>query len=106
MDSIFIYITCKDKQEALDVGKALLSKKLVACINIIEGMTSAYWWEGEIVEDTETILIAKSKSNLIDSITETVKTEHSYDIPCVIGLPIQSGNQAYLNWISESVDAA
>jgi len=55
-----VYITTKDKQQAKSIGKTLVKEKLAACVNIVEGMESIYRWEGEIVEDTETILIAKT----------------------------------------------
>lgn len=101
MEASFIYITCKDKAEALHVGKALLRERLVACINIVEGMTSAYWWEGEILEDSEAILIAKSRPELLALLTKKVREVHSYEVPCVVSLPIGGGNPAYLRWIAE-----
>lgn len=105
MEANFIYITCKDKQEALTIGKALLKDHLVACINVLDNMTSAYWWKGEIVEDNECVLIAKSQQHLFESISKKVIELHSYEVPCVIGLPIQEGNPPYLNWIAEETHA-
>ncbi|MCI4670933.1 MAG: divalent-cation tolerance protein CutA [Bacteroidia bacterium] len=101
MNPTFIYITCKDKQQALEIGKSLLQKRLVACINVIDNMISAYWWEGKIVEDHECILIAKSQAQLVDKISHEVTALHSYDVPCVISLPIQNGHEPYLKWIAE-----
>lgn len=105
MEAIFVYITCKDKNEALLVGKALLQARLAACINVLDQMTSAYWWNGEIVEEQECILIAKSKTDLFESLTQKVKDTHSYEVPCIISLPIQNGNPAYLQWIMDETQA-
>lgn len=103
MSPRFLYITCKDKNEALAVGKSLLQARLVACINVMDNMTSAYWWEGEIVEDQECILIAKSSAEKNEDIIKLVNEVHSYDIPCVVALPILEGNPAYLTWMKEEM---
>jgi periplasmic divalent cation tolerance protein len=98
----FIYITCSSKEEALNVGKALLQEKLVACINILPGMTSAYWWKGQIETAEEVVLIAKSRRSQLDRLVEVVKKTHSYEIPCVVSLPIEGGNPDFLDWILSS----
>ena len=96
-----VYITVKDKKEAKSIGKKLVKEKLAACVNIIEGMESIYRWEGEIVEDQETILIAKTPYHNVRDLTERVKQLHSYDCPCVISLQLteQEGNEEYQNWL-------
>jgi len=99
----FIYITFPNKTEALTLGRILVERKLVACVNIIDGMTSCYWWEGKVEEATEAILIAKTTAAKVDELIAEVKRQHSYDVPCVISLPIEQGNPDYLTWISESV---
>lgn len=99
----FIYITCANRTEALTIGRKLVEERIVACINIIDGMTSCYWWEGNIEEATEAILIAKTSGENVDTLIIRVKQLHSYDVPCVVSLPIEAGNADYLAWISESV---
>ncbi len=94
-----IYITTENKAEAVKIGKHLVENRLAACVNIIEQMTSFYWWEGKIEEGQETILIAKTKASLVDELIEAVRALHSYDCPCVVVLPIQAGNPDFLNWI-------
>ncbi len=102
MDKLWLYITCKDKQEAIEVGKELVEDKLVACANIIEGMTSMYWWNGKVEQEQEVILIAKTQSNLFDRVNEKVSELHSYEVPCVVAFPIVAGNKEYLDWITDS----
>ena len=99
----FIYITCTSREEALSIGRYIVSKKLVACVNIIDGMTSCYWWEGKVEEAKEVILIAKTSEEKVQSLIDEVKQQHSYEVPCVISIPILEGNPDYLTWISESV---
>ena len=95
-----IYITASGPDEARDIGTALLQARLAACVNIVEGMTSMYWWQGEVAEAEETILIAKTRSDLVDRLTAMVREVHSYTCPCVVALPIDGGNPDFLAWIA------
>ena len=74
---------------------------MAACVNIIDNMQSMYWWEGEIQDDREVILIAKTREPLVPELIEKVKSIHSYDCPCVVSLPISDGNKAFLKWIED-----
>ncbi|MDB9476804.1 divalent-cation tolerance protein CutA [Dolichospermum circinale] len=62
-------------------------------------MDSIYWWNDELQVEKEAILIMKSRGDLLEELTETVKSKHSYEVPCVVALPIKQGNQDYLNWL-------
>lgn len=96
-----VYITTKDKKEAKSIGKTLVEDKLAACVNIVDGMESIYRWDGEIVEDQETILIAKTPYHNVKELTKRVKELHSYECPCVISLQLteQEGNDEYQHWL-------
>ncbi|MBD2137781.1 divalent-cation tolerance protein CutA [Anabaena sp. FACHB-1237] len=99
MEFIFVYVTCKDRAEALNIGKAVVEARLAACANIIDGMDIIYWWNSELQVEKEAILIMKSRRDLFAELTEKVKSVHSYEAPCVVALPIEQGNQDYLNWL-------
>ena len=99
MEARLVYITTGDAGEARKIGKALVEARLAACVNILDGMTSLYWWEGQVEEGRETVLIAKTRAALIPALTERVKSLHSYSVPCVVSLPIEGGNQDFLDWI-------
>ena len=101
MEPRFIYITCKDREEALNVGKALVQARLAACANILTGMESVYWWKDEVVTDKETVLVLKSRSGLLDDLIAKAKEIHSYEVPCVVSLPILEGNPDYLKWLQD-----
>ncbi len=100
-----VYITTSDPEEASSIGKVLLEERLVACVNIFPPMKSLFWWDGEILETTETAIVAKTMANKTHAVIETVNKRHSYDCPCVVVLPIEEGNPAFLKWIeSEAGD--
>ncbi|MBW1785475.1 MAG: divalent-cation tolerance protein CutA [Deltaproteobacteria bacterium] len=101
MKPCMIYMTAGSPEEARAIGKALVSERLAACVNIIEGMNSLYWWKGEVQEDNEVVVIAKTRQSLVPELSERVKEIHGYDCPCVVALPITDGFQPFLDWISE-----
>lgn len=94
-----VYITTSNKDEARRIGKQLVTDRLAACVNILDGMNSIYWWDGEIQDDQEAVLIAKTRKDLMPNLIEKVKQLHSYDVPCVVSLPVMEGNPDYLQWI-------
>jgi periplasmic divalent cation tolerance protein len=99
MQPIFAYMTASSSDEARRIGRALVEGRLAACVNVIDRMTSFYWWEGKIEEGTEAVLIAKTTRDKLAALTERVKSLHSYTVPCVVGLPIAGGNADFLTWI-------
>ena len=102
-DSCLVYMTAGSAEEARLIAEALVAEQLVACVNLIDGMTSIYHWEGQVQRDTETVLIAKTTERLVMALTDRVRALHSYDCPCVVSLPIDSGNADFLNWITNQV---
>lgn len=100
---VVIMITAPSLNEAEIIGKTLVEKKLVACVNIIPEIRSIFWWEGKIEESNEVLIIAKSRSDLMKEIQGAVKEKHSYDVPEIIALPVKSGLPQYCRWIDESV---
>ena len=101
MAVVLIYITAGSMEEARTIGNKLVSDRLAACVNIIDNVSSMYWWEGEIQDDKEVILIAKTKESLVPELVEKVRSIHSYSCPCIVSLPILNGNRAFLDWVVE-----
>ncbi|MBW1809718.1 MAG: divalent-cation tolerance protein CutA [Deltaproteobacteria bacterium] len=96
-----VYITTSNKEEAQRIGKELVAARLVACVNIFDGINSFYWWEGEIQEDHETVIIAKTKQPLMEELIEKVNELHAYDVPCIVSWPIREAHQDYIDWIDK-----
>ena len=104
MEFLFAYITARDAEEARRIGKILLLERLAACINIIPGMESHYWWEGKMESALEAVLIAKTRADLREALLERVRDLHEAEIPCIVFLPITGGNPDYLEWISSETE--
>ncbi len=104
-DVVLLYLTASSREEALALGRALVEKKLAACINVWDGMESLYWWEGKIDSSREAVLIVKTTAPHVESAIRVVKAMHSYSVPCVLELKVSGGNPDYLKWLADGVKA-
>lgn len=94
-----IYVTTKDKAEAVKIAKALLAKKLIACANILDGSTSIYEWNGEPCEESEAVMILKTKDKLFEAVRDEVLLLHSYENPAVIKLRADDVSEKFASWV-------
>jgi len=101
MKNVIVYVTVSNVKEGEFIARTLVEERLVACVNLRGGHRAFYWWDGEVQDEDEVSFIAKTKASLVEKVTERVKELHSYSCPCVVALPIESGNPAFLKWIDE-----
>ena len=99
MSYIIVLMTASNKKEAIKIVRILLEEKLVACANMIEAVSSFYWWEGKIEEDKEILVIMKSHKNLFKNLSSRIVELHSYDVPEILAIPIVDGSSSYLDWM-------
>ena len=96
-----VYITAPDRDTALAIGRSLVQQRLAACVNLLDGMSSIYEWQGELQQDNEVVLIAKTQAANFDALCRRVKEQHPYDCPCIVALPISAGHAPFLEWIGK-----
>ena len=101
-DVIFLYGTCPDEACAKQIGASLVRLQLVACVNILPGMTSLYRWEGKVEEASEVVFIAKAKREHYDEIAQRFSKLHPYDEPALVVLDVDDGLPGYLSWVMQS----
>lgn len=99
---VVIFITTVNKKESEKIARALVSKNMAACVNIVEQVNSLFKWKGKLERQREFLLIVKSKKSLMPKLIKLVKSLHSYNVPEIIALPIIAGNKEYLDWLGES----
>lgn len=99
-----VYMTTGSPDEAREIGRSLVEARLAACVNIIEKMKSIFRWEGNIEEDEEVVLIAKTTETCLPKLIEHVQDKHSYECPCVVSLPVEDGYKPFLDWVSSEVN--
>lgn len=101
-----VLITAPSRETARQIARALLDKRLAACVNIISPINSLYTWEGQVQDDEEALLIVKSRADLFhQGLVPAVKALHPYEVPEIIALPVIAGLRSYLDWISEVTEA-
>lgn len=93
-------VLCNCPPEHADrLARALIERRLAACVNALPGVVSTYRWKGEVCVEGETTLLIKTRSDRLEELTEVLVELHPYDVPEVIALPILEGHQPYLDWV-------
>jgi periplasmic divalent cation tolerance protein len=102
-DKRLILTTASSREEAKTIASELVSRRLAACVNILGPVSSVYHWQGEVEHSEEFLLLIKSTEAKFLPIQAAVRELHSYKVPELISFTVESGLEAYLNWIAASV---
>jgi|SRR5580698_8649688 periplasmic divalent cation tolerance protein len=102
-DKIVVLTTCESADEASQIARVLVEKKIAACVNIMPGVKSVYRWKEKIEEASEVLLIIKSRRDLFDAIRTEIAKIHTYELPELIALPIVDGSETYLAWLDREL---
>ena len=100
-----VLVTAPKLTVARKLAHGILNKRLAACANLVPGVESHYWWEGKICADSEILMVIKTSRANLKVLEKFVLTEHPYDTPEFVVLPIDTGSRRYLEWLGESVRA-
>ena len=104
--AVFVYTTYPSIVEAEEAGRALVEKRFAACVNILPGVISHYRWESEIARGEEVAMLIKTRASLAEAVRAAVKERHSYTMPAILVLPIESIDQSYLAWVMAETENA
>ena len=96
---VLVYTTWPSIVEAEQAGRSIVERRLAACVNIMPGMISHYWWQGKIERAEEAVMIFKTRASLADAVGAAVRELHSYTTPAVMVLPVESLDPDYHTWI-------
>ena len=103
--AVFVYTTYPSVVEAERAGRMLVERRLCACVNILPGMVSYYWWQGAIERCEEVVMIIKTRAGLAEPVRAAVKEMHSYATPAILVVPIENVDPAYHAWIAAETQA-
>lgn len=103
--ALLVYTTYPSLVEAEEAGRAIVEERLAACVNILPGMVSHYWWQGTIERGEEVVMIIKTRASLAEAVRQAVRTRHSYTTPAIVFLPVEGGDPDYLSWIAAETAA-
>ena len=101
---ILCLVTIDDLKKASEIAGILVEKKLAACVNILPEIQSIYRWEGKICNETERMMIIKTREDLFKELEATIVKLHPYEVPEIISFEIQHGFSRYLRWIDDSTE--
>ena len=99
VDVRVVLITAPDAAVGAELARTLVADGLAACVNLVPGIRSFYRWEGEIQDDAEVLLIAKTRADRGAALAARVNDLHPYDLPEVLEVPAVGGSSAYLDWV-------
>jgi periplasmic divalent cation tolerance protein len=103
--AVLVYTTWPSIVEAEAAGRKIVEQRLAACVNILPGMISHYWWQGKIERAEEAVMLIKTRASLAEPVTAAVKELHSYTTPAIMVLPVDSLEPAYHQWIVAETSA-
>ncbi len=104
--AVLVYTTWPSIVEAERAGRAIVEKRLAACVNVLPGMVSHYWWQGKIERAEEVVMIVKTRASLAEDVRQAAKELHSYQTPSIMVLPVESVDADYYRWIVEETEGA
>ena len=102
-DKVVVLVTAGSAEECGKIARAVVEKRLAACVNILGPIRSVYRWKGKVEDEQEHLMVMKTEQARFGALREEVERLHSYDTPEVICLPISEGSEKYLAWLAESV---
>lgn len=105
-DNLVALITCPGEESATALAERLVADCVVACVNMVPGVTSIYRWQGKVCRDQEWLLVAKTTSARREGVASAITALHPYEEPELLFLPIESGSKTYLNWLVEQTSGS
>ena len=104
MSSFVVFSTVPSAKEASRIAKLLVQNHLAACVNLVPGIRSYFWWNGKVDQCREVLLVIKTRKQKFRMLEKWLKKNHPYQIPEIIALPIERGCRKYLAWIGRSLE--
>jgi len=96
-----VMVTTSNRNEAERIAAALIKWRMAACVSILPGVESLFWWEGKTDTAFEFLLLIKTTMDRFPDVEAAVKEYHSYKVPEIVALPIEAGHAPYLRWLEE-----
>jgi periplasmic divalent cation tolerance protein len=97
---LIVFTTCPDDEEARSLAKKIVNARLAACVQIIPKITSIYFWEGDVQEESEYLLLIKTSVEVWENLHDLIVKEHSYSVPEIVGIESTKTSASYADWLN------
>lgn len=99
-----ILTTCPGPINAKQIAQHLVANHKAACVNILPGVLSYFWWNEEVEKTSEWLLLVKTTNDMFEDVKASIEKLHEYETPEIISIPIIAGSEEYLEWINQSTE--
>jgi len=101
-----VLVTAPGLEEARHIAQGILEKRLAACVNLVPGVESHYWWQGRLETAGEVLLVIKSSAEQFEALSEVIRGRHTYKCPEIVTVAPQEMSPEYLTWWEEEMRAS
>ncbi|ELE6990530.1 divalent cation tolerance protein CutA [Enterobacter kobei] len=102
-DAVVVLCTAPDETSAQDLAAKVLAEKWAACVTLLPGATSLYYWEGKLEQEYEVQMLLKTNRANQQALLDYLKSHHPYQTPELLVLPVLHGDNDYLTWLNASL---
>ena len=96
-------VTAGGRNDAERLGEGLVEGRLAACCTVIPMVHSFYYEEGHMKREHESLLLLKTVESRAQAVQDYVRAHHSYEVPEILQIAIESGLPTYLQWLADQV---
>jgi periplasmic divalent cation tolerance protein len=102
-NTIQVLTTTEKKEDAENIARDLIDRRLAACVQIIGPMVSTYRWQGKIEKSEEWLCLIKTREDIYAQVEAAVKAIHPYETPEILAVPVSAGSADYLKWLTKEL---
>jgi periplasmic divalent cation tolerance protein len=100
MDTLLVFTNLPDRSAANTLARALVERRVAACVNVLSECTSAYRWQGKVETATEIPMVVKTTAAAYPELERAIRELHPYELPEIVAVPVCSGLPEYLDWVA------
>jgi periplasmic divalent cation tolerance protein len=100
---LLVVTTCPDRESADALARGLVGEGLAACVSILPAVRSVYRWKGALEVADELLLLVKTRADRYPAVEAEIRARHPYELPEIVGVPVEAGLAAYLAWVDDCV---
>ncbi len=99
-----VLVTAPNVRTARTIARECLKARLAACVNIVPGVESHYWWQGKLEKGSESLLLIKTRSQLLPQLEKVILHKHPYETPEFVAIELRTGSRKYLQWLARETE--